>query len=906
VEVAGLTGFADLLQHITPQHALIHGIPKGSTPGDIFALQTAERYTGAPKTIARTLDCIDYPSGVRLMMFDYDPAPEAPETIASAGKLLARLTAIWPALTAVGWVATTSTSSAIRDKQTHDWLKPPEGMHVYVLATGDVTRFRELAKVRLWLAGTGYCKLATPNKHTGVASILERCLIDMTVFSPERLDYVAGAQIAKSAPFYQDRPAPELHPGCVLDLDSLPDVTADDRAQYATRVAEARARVAPEQRRIIRDHITTAASALPEAEVAQAITARITQAERGELDSDQPLSFDNGTSCTAGTLSKAFDGKRLRDPLEPDYGPSQAVFHWRGGDWRIVSWAHGVKRVYQRAQPALEPPMPDDGDMDDLLSRVPPAVRYRATSQGLVWEKPTKDGPTDVLLTNFTATIIAEITEDDGAETQTLLEVEAQRHGFTTRFTVSASQFHSMTWVIPRLGAHAIVFPGMTLKDHARTAIQLLSSHIDHRRVYTHLGWRKIGEDWCYLHAGGAIGPKGAISDVSVRPGEALALYYLPSPPEGETACAAIQASLRVLEVAPDAVTIPGYAAIWRAVLGNVDFGEHVAGPTGQGKTELAALLQQHWGAGMDARHLPAAWSSTGNALEGEAFLAKDAVMVVDDFCPTGAKTDIARQHREADRLLRAQGNRSGRQRMRADSTLRPQKPPRGLIVSTGEDIPRGHSLRARLLILDVTPGMIDWGKLTPCQEDAAAGVYAQALAGFVQWLAPRYGEMVQGLPAERRTLRQHCLHDGHRRTPDIVANLALGMWYFLAYAHDCGALTHEECCAYWERTWQALVDVATAQAEHHAGEEPVRRFLTLLAGAIAAGHAHVADARALGAPQKDAEYWGWREQTVGTGAHAREERQPLGSCIGWVHDTRLYLEPEAAFHIMQRFAEGQ
>ena len=193
------------------------------------------------------------------------------------------------------------------------------------------------------------------------------------------------------------------------------------------------------------------------------------------------------------------------------------------------------------------------------------------------------------------------------------------------------------------------------------------SSHktITRQRVYTHLGWRKLGTGWCYLHAGGAIGAQGAVPEVTVRPGEALALYHLPTPLEGEAAHATIRASLCVLDVAPDAVTIPGYAAVWRAVLGNVDFGEHFAGPTGQGKTELAALLQQHWGAGMDARHLPAAWSSTGNALEGEAFLAKDAVMVVDDFCPGGAKTDIARQHREADRLLRAQGNRSGRQRMR-------------------------------------------------------------------------------------------------------------------------------------------------------------------------------------------------------------------------------------------------
>src|SRR5262245_24721611 len=65
VQVAGLTGFDDLLQRMTPQQALTHGTPKDSTPGDTFVLLTAARYSGAPGTIARTLDCIDYPPGVR-------------------------------------------------------------------------------------------------------------------------------------------------------------------------------------------------------------------------------------------------------------------------------------------------------------------------------------------------------------------------------------------------------------------------------------------------------------------------------------------------------------------------------------------------------------------------------------------------------------------------------------------------------------------------------------------------------------------------------------------------------------------------------------------------------------------------------------------------------------------------
>jgi hypothetical protein len=339
-------------------------------PGTSYQLVLAERYSGAPGMVARTLECFSYPAGVRLIMLDYDPEPEAIERLTGTHELMDRLARIWPAFSEVGWLATVSTSSAIRDKQTGDWLRPPEGLHVYILATGDVARWRELAKVRLWLAGYGYCRLASPNRHTGVASILERCLVDLTVFSPERLDYVAGAKIAKNAPFYQDWPNPELHPGGVLDLDSLPDVTEEEHNKYTALLAEARSRIEPEQRRLIRAHITSASPGRPESEVEHEINTRLAHAERGELDAIHPLYFDHGITCTAGTFSKAQDGKRLRDPLEPDYGPSQAVFHWRDGNWCIVSWAHGVKRVYQLVPEATESPPPDDENMDDLVARV--------------------------------------------------------------------------------------------------------------------------------------------------------------------------------------------------------------------------------------------------------------------------------------------------------------------------------------------------------------------------------------------------------------------------------------------------------------------------------------------------------------------------------------------------------
>jgi hypothetical protein len=87
-------------------------------------------------------------------------------------------------------------------------------------------------------------------------------------------------------------------------------------------------------------------------------------------------------------------------------------------------------------------------------------------------------------------------------------------------------------------------------------------------------------------------------------------------------------------------------------------------------------------------------------------------------------------------------------------------------------------------------PGALDWARLSACQDDAAAGLYAQALAGFVRWLAPQYDDVRRRLRSEITELRQAATRSAiHRRTPEIVANLALGLRYFLTYAREIGAL---------------------------------------------------------------------------------------------------------------------
>ncbi|MCY4088271.1 MAG: hypothetical protein OXG37_15640 [Actinomycetia bacterium] len=225
------------------------------------------------------------------------------------------------------------------------------------------------------------------------------------------------------------------------------------------------------------------------------------------------------------------------------------------------------------------------------------------------------------------------------------------------------------------------------------------------------------------------------------------------------------------------------------------------------------------------------------------AFVAKDTLLVIDGFSPGGSRTDIQRAHQEADRVLRAQGNRSGRGRMPPDATLKPIKPPRGLILSTGEDVPSGQSLRARLLTADgrARPRNARLEETHRRPNRRRDDLYAQAMAGYLRWLAPRYTQIAAQLRCETARLRAAAAQSGtHRRTPGIVAELAAAAGFFLNYAQQAGATTQTQADARWERTWRALGQAAAAQHRHHTATDPARRFCELLAVALTAERAHL------------------------------------------------------------------
>jgi len=562
------------------------------------------------------------------------------------------------------------------------------------------------------------------------------------------------------------------------------------------------------------------------------------------------------------------------------------------------------------------------------------ATSYGIKDGGFTRKRYVAGAETTDRLTNFLAKITRDVTHDDGAEKIRYFEISTTLLGIDHLFEVSAPQFDAMSWVHEHLGASAVVFPGYTTKEHARTAIQLYSGQPEEETIYAHTGWRKIGDDWVYLFAGGAIGslngrvfgPKlsrsesappqypttddlhndagnstngrvGRVLNIRTDPlGELSCFRELPDPPEKAGLKTAIRASMGTLDLADDEVTIPLLAGVYRAALGESDFSEHIEGATGEGKSELAATMQQHFAPEIDARRLTS-WEATDNALEIQAFALKDQVMVIDDYNPVGSSYDVQRWNKKADRVLRAKGNHAGRQRLRSDLSMRPAKPPRALIISTGEDTPAGQSLRARMLVLELERGGLDFDVLTRCQGEGREGLYAAAMSGFVAFLASHYEEIRKSLKTLREDFRRRLIAGGnHRRTVSLTADLAVGWHYFLIYAFKSEAITEREAKALWRRGLKALKTTADKQTSHQASSDPVERFAELLGAAITGGLAHLSgtDFSRKYVPQSNPYGWGWHCR----GIDENEEWIPRGTKIGFLNGEGLFLDPTAALKV--------
>jgi hypothetical protein len=465
-------------------------------------------------------------------------------------------------------------------------------------------------------------------------------------------------------------------------------------------------------------------------------------------------------------------------------------------------------------------------------------------------------------LCNFDARVMADIEEDDGEHvTRNIAIVGALCTGEALpEITVKAEDFEQMAWPVKSWGARISVEPGRGTKDKLRHAIQTLSNDVlETRRVYTHTGWRVIDGDRVFLTASGGLGLPG----VSVNLPGNLNAYALPQD-QAVNPAEAMRASLAVLDVAPDTIAAPLWAAMYLAPLSEIippAFTLWVEGESGSLKSSYSAVMLNHYGPNFTEFNLPAAWDGTANSLEKLCFHAKDIPLLIDDFRPLTNRWEAQKLQDAASKIIRAAGNRQGRSRLDSESEFRRVFSPRGVVLATAERGALGKSTNARLLTIDVNPGDITPAMLGDAQ--ARRPFYGYAMAGYIRWVGRNYGHLVGELQKAVIDVRALQNGNGHKRLPGAMAALYTAFNLAMTYAQEIKAISASEAQERAERCYNALQQIAADQADLIASQDPALQFLQVIVTLLRARKVQIecdTPSRTLGENAPTVERIGWHD----------------------------------------------
>jgi len=487
------------------------------------------------------------------------------------------------------------------------------------------------------------------------------------------------------------------------------------------------------------------------------------------------------------------------------------------------------------------------------------------------------------VLADFEAHIERELKLDDGENIST----EYQVAGATSTgqrlpmARVPAAKFSEMSWLDENWGVNAVVAAGKN--NEVATAIKLFSKGAKLEHIYTHTGWRKVDDQRVYLHCDGAVGYSGH-NDIQVDLGNELSRYRLPARPDDPVG--AFRTSLDFLDVADPVVGLPLWAAMYQAPLGAIMANRMVLwayGPTNTFKSSLVLLAMSHFGP-FQTEGDAVGWTSTGNAMELAAHIAKDAPLMLDDFAHQPNPYQQKKMQQAAERIIRSVGNESGRMRLNKLTKFQTTTRIRSLVIATGETLPSvAPSAHARILPLRFTEATVNVDLLTLAQSQSER--YPHAMAGFLIWVRDHWEELLQFMPeqfhAHRSAIREQTRGQTARLSDAICRNYT-ALEVALRYGQNSGAILPQRAQAILGDAWSNLVHLAEMQDQEVKAEDPVMRFCSILQELLQSEKAWVCPVGMV------------QESPV----------QPFNAeQIGWVDGDHYWLMPDVTFGLIQQTA---
>ena len=479
---------------------------------------------------------------------------------------------------------------------------------------------------------------------------------------------------------------------------------------------------------------------------------------------------------------------------------------------------------------------------------------------------------------------------DDGVETTTRIALTGVHESGRKLPVVEipTEDLSSFNWLARYWGIDCIIEPGTTVKDIIRYAIQTTAHNAERSTVYTVTGWRESEDGWRFL-----------------MPGDDALTVSLPGKMQGyimerswEKVDIATSLALLDSKIAPSEILFPMLAFTFLTPLNHFlkraghepKFVLFLVGKTGSRKSTLAALFLSFFGR-FTGTELPLSFRDTGNSILYHAFSLKDVLTCIDDFHPAGRQEEN-RLTASAQSVMRAYGDRTGRGRLRADSSPMEARPPQGNAILTGEFPPDiGESGTARYFSLELHDGDVDLEDLTAFQNEASKGALQRCMFSFLEWLKEtclytkdaeaKFISALKKLFEARRSVFQKACPTCHGRVPESAAWLEIGMELYLSFTAARLELPKSDLDGYRNQFHEMLVRLCKQQAENVRQDRPTHKFIRKLYALLESG------------------------QCCLLSRYTTDDYIPP-NCIGYEDDMFIYLYSEPAHKMVKQFCAEQ
>jgi hypothetical protein len=504
---------------------------------------------------------------------------------------------------------------------------------------------------------------------------------------------------------------------------------------------------------------------------------------------------------------------------------------------------------------------------------------YEFDETGYKYITSTRDGIINKKdMANFMAKIIEDIVIDDGQTSERRYKISGMLTSDRTRLPiieVPAENFKSLSWIDRSWGHEAFIYTGLGrgVEEQFITAIRMNSINATKKSVYTHTGWREINGKMEFLTAAGALDNPNILVELD----ESLQNYNIPSPPPGTDLKKAVETSLDFMNIGATKETqkflIPLWAEMYLAPLCHVlrpTFTQWIYGESGSFKSTVSALALCHFGI-FDDITLPSNFLDTENSIEQILYWAKDLPVVIDDWAPGQNIADAQKLEKQAERLNRSQGNRRGRRRFKNKGEEQTVYRPRGIMLVTAEQLPRGQSNTARIISIKMKKGDIDVERLTEAQKSRES--YRTAMAGYISWLKEEWvkedwskqnNPLIQRFNDFRNVAYKALLGENqHPRIPQMLAFIYTGLDMGLAYAREIDAMPSNLIEMTLNNGWDYLLDIAKEQNQRIQKEKACQRFLEVLKNLIHSSEAKTDSKSSLNKPTTSSgiRFIGWEDE---------------------------------------------